>query len=172
MSSDVFQEETIRLNEMNDRLETEEDYINYKIKNHDEDYHDLKQYLSEFTADPMEMYQNYRSMTNIDKTIDFYFNQLNKIKKLLEAPYFGRIDFQFEDGIMAEEFYIGKFNFADRDNDILIYDWRARYRVCIMNMNLDKLLMKQRSVKYTGKSPERDSLRLRINNCTMHLRAL
>lgn len=125
MAAEIFQEESIRLKEMISHLEEEKDYINHKIKNHDADYHDLKHYLSEFTADPMEMYQNYRSMTNIDKTIDFYYSQLNKIKKLLEAPYFGRIDFKFEDGDEVEEFYIGKFNLTDRDNDILIYDWRA-----------------------------------------------
>ncbi|GAJ97799.1 UvrD-helicase domain-containing protein [Geomicrobium sp. JCM 19055] len=125
MSSDIFHEEGIRLKEMIQRLEKEKDDIHLKIEGHNEDYDDLKHYLSEFTADPMEMYQNYRSMTNVSKTINFYFNQINKIQKLLEAPYFGRIDFLFEDDVDVEEVYIGKFSFTDQDNDILIYDWRA-----------------------------------------------
>jgi len=52
--------------------------------------------------------------------------QWNGLKRLLPAPYFGRVDFQ-EDGLSAsEQVYIGVSSFVDNDGlDFLIYDWRS-----------------------------------------------
>ncbi|MCL2416154.1 MAG: AAA family ATPase [Defluviitaleaceae bacterium] len=43
-----------------------------------------------------------------------------RLLQLQHAPYFGRIDFQFEDEENPEAFYIGVHSFLD-----LVYDWRA-----------------------------------------------
>lgn len=49
-----------------------------------------------------------------------------RFKKMLDSPYFGRVDFRFEDEDEAESFYIGIGNFAeDTGKTPLIYDWRA-----------------------------------------------
>ena len=46
---------------------------------------------------------------------------------MLDAPFFGRVDFAFEDEEEAERFYIGIGNFAERAGMTpLVYDWRAR----------------------------------------------
>lgn len=48
-----------------------------------------------------------------------------KYEKMLQSPYFGRIDF-IEDGEeKAEKYYIGTSNLINEDFDFLIYDWRA-----------------------------------------------
>lgn len=50
----------------------------------------------------------------------------HKMKRLLESPYFGRIDF-CEDGTgFTESVYIGVSSFVDNDGlEFLIYDWRT-----------------------------------------------
>jgi DNA helicase-2/ATP-dependent DNA helicase PcrA len=46
--------------------------------------------------------------------------------KMLDSPYFGRVDFQFEDEDEPESFYIGIGNFSEEaGKQPLIYDWRA-----------------------------------------------
>ncbi|GGG72496.1 RNA polymerase recycling motor HelD [Paenibacillus radicis (ex Gao et al. 2016)] len=48
------------------------------------------------------------------------------MKRLLPAPYFGRIDFQ-ENGLsLSEQIYIGVSSFVDADGlNFLVYDWRT-----------------------------------------------
>lgn len=49
-----------------------------------------------------------------------------RFEKMLDSPFFGRVDFRFEDEDEAEPFYIGIGNFAERAGMTpLIYDWRA-----------------------------------------------
>lgn len=52
--------------------------------------------------------------------------ELQHLKRMLDAPFFGRIDFQYEDEDAPEIFYIGIGNFAERNGALpLIYDWRS-----------------------------------------------
>ena len=49
-----------------------------------------------------------------------------RFEKMLDSPFFGRVDFQFEGEDEAEPFYIGIGNFAEKAGMTpLIYDWRA-----------------------------------------------
>lgn len=47
------------------------------------------------------------------------------MRKLIESPYFARVDFQYPGEDESEKFYNGKFSYMDDNNRILIYDWRA-----------------------------------------------
>lgn len=50
----------------------------------------------------------------------------HRFEKMVDAPYFGRVDFLFEGEDEPESFYIGIANFAEKAGKIpLIYDWRA-----------------------------------------------
>ncbi|KOR90074.1 RNA polymerase recycling motor HelD [Paenibacillus solani] len=52
--------------------------------------------------------------------------QLKKYRKLVESPYFGRIDFQEEGSGETETIYLGTGSFLDEDSEtFLVYDWRA-----------------------------------------------
>ncbi len=56
----------------------------------------------------------------------FYFNQLRKLKRILDKPYFARIDFMEQYYEEPEKIYIGIASMFDKESsDILIYDWRA-----------------------------------------------
>lgn len=49
-----------------------------------------------------------------------------RIKRLLDSPYFGRVDFRTRGDAGAGEYYIGVHNFSDPETqEILIHDWRA-----------------------------------------------
>ncbi|WP_317637637.1 RNA polymerase recycling motor HelD [Lactobacillus xylocopicola] len=50
--------------------------------------------------------------------------QLSTVKKLVQKPYFARVDFQ-EGSAEPETIYIGLGSFADQNDHFLIYDWRA-----------------------------------------------
>ena len=50
----------------------------------------------------------------------------HRLKKMVDSPFFGRVDFCYEDEEKPETFYIGIGNFSEHAGRIpLIYDWRA-----------------------------------------------
>ena len=50
----------------------------------------------------------------------------HRFRKMLDSPFFGRVDFQFDGEEEPESFYIGIGNFAEKTGGIpLVYDWRA-----------------------------------------------
>lgn len=52
--------------------------------------------------------------------------QRHRMKKMLDSPFFGSVDFVYEGEVEAETFYIGIGNFAEERGQVpLIYDWRA-----------------------------------------------
>lgn len=58
-----------------------------------------------------------------------YFNTKNlieKYRKSLNSPYFGRFDFKEDGSKINEKFYIGLTSLIDdKAGDVLVYDWRA-----------------------------------------------
>ncbi|GFZ33054.1 DNA helicase [Clostridium zeae] len=48
-----------------------------------------------------------------------------KYERIIESPYFGRIDFREKGEEREEKFYIGISNLINDNYDFLIYDWRA-----------------------------------------------
>ncbi|WP_334075916.1 HelD family protein [Paenibacillus sp. A14] len=53
-------------------------------------------------------------------------DKLRKLTKLLESPYFGRVDFKKNNEDDGEPFYIGIHAFSEEKNQTnLIYDWRS-----------------------------------------------
>ena len=50
----------------------------------------------------------------------------HRFEKMLDAPFFGRVDFMYDGDDEPEPFYIGIANFAEKTGmQPLIYDWRA-----------------------------------------------
>lgn len=50
----------------------------------------------------------------------------HRLKTMLDAPFFGRVDFCYKGEEEPEQFYIGIGNFAEQAGHVpLIYDWRA-----------------------------------------------
>jgi DNA helicase II / ATP-dependent DNA helicase PcrA len=64
-------------------------------------------------------------MKNQKRSHEFNEKLEAKYEKMLESPYFGRIDFVEENEDFNEKCYIGLSNLVDEDYDFLVYDWRA-----------------------------------------------
>lgn len=73
---------------------------------------EMNQYLNEVDVET-------RNYTSAEKRIDRY-------KRMLKTPYFGRFDFTEEGYDDIEKIYVGLYNLIDeRTDDIYVYDWRA-----------------------------------------------
>jgi DNA helicase II / ATP-dependent DNA helicase PcrA len=73
---------------------------------------EMNQYLNEVNTET-------RDYTSTEKRID-------RNKKMLKSPYFGRFNFIEESFEDVEKIYIGLYNLMDsRTDDIYVYDWRA-----------------------------------------------
>jgi len=68
----------------------------------------------------------YQSMEHIEASKYIYKQEnLEKYKKIIEKPYFGRFDFK-EQGENKEAIYIGYNNVMKDDTyEVMVYDWRA-----------------------------------------------
>lgn len=74
-------------------------------------------------------YENFDNQQAMLRQINANAEQLNfrqRLIKMLDSPYFGRVDFLYADEDKPENFYIGIANFSEGAGHIpLIYDWRA-----------------------------------------------
>ena len=103
----------------------------------------LENQRSDLIESRREMWENTtHSSTDFDKLTDFnqYLSALqaqtftytelakriSRCEKMLESPYFARIDFTEEGYDDIEKIYIGLFNLMDDEtHEIKVYDWRA-----------------------------------------------
>lgn len=52
--------------------------------------------------------------------------RIHCLEKIIESPYFARIDFRFEEEPQAEQIYIGRFSLAEKKSrEFYVYDWRS-----------------------------------------------
>lgn len=51
---------------------------------------------------------------------------IRRLEKIIENPYFARIDFRFEEEIQAEQIYIGRSSLTEKKTrEFYVYDWRS-----------------------------------------------
>ena len=115
--------------------------VTIKIQNRlDEIDHDLSEGKKEIENMHEYYWENYTEMDqygyeNFDNQ-QALLHQVNanqekqvlkhRLERMLDSPYFGRVDFRYEGEETAESFRIGIGNFAERPGALpLIYDWRA-----------------------------------------------
>lgn len=64
-------------------------------------------------------------MNHQKRSHEFTEKLKDKYEKMIESPYFGRIDFTEDNEVDTQKCYIGLSNLIDDDYDFLVYDWRA-----------------------------------------------
>lgn len=113
------------------------DCLQQKIKELDEDLSAGQQeiknmheyYWENYTEMDEYGYENYDNQQALLHQVHANEEKLSKRKrltKMLESPFFGRVDFRYDGEEESEIFYIGIGNFAPRAGmRPLIYDWRA-----------------------------------------------
>lgn len=73
-----------------------------------------------------EMNAYLSEVTNKTSSYENTLKYIEKCKRLLKSPYFGRFDFKEHGELNPEKIYIGMYNLIDNDTDtILVYDWRC-----------------------------------------------
>ena len=73
-----------------------------------------------------ENFDNQQALLTQINTNQAQMKMRRRLLKMLDSPYFARVDFRYEDEEEAEIFYIGIGNFAENAGGVpLVYDWRA-----------------------------------------------
>ena len=102
--------------------------IDERVKNQARELHETKKYLYENKAgmDHVEKVSVRQSVTQGALIGEGAVKKRKQIQKLLESPYFGRIDFSEKGQHENIPFYIGVHSFFDESTGgNLIHDWRA-----------------------------------------------
>ena len=86
-------------------------------------------YWENYTEMDQYGYENFDNQQALLHQINANEQQLHlkrRFKKMLDSPFFGRVDFLYEGEDEPEIFYIGIGNFAEQAGKVpLVYDWRA-----------------------------------------------
>ena len=115
----VLQKLTIRLREIEKDLSEGQKEIENMHEYYWENYTEMDQY-------GYEDYDNRQALLQQSNANDEKRKLKHRFQRMLDAPFFGRVDFVFEDEEETQAFYIGIGNFAERAGMTpLIYDWRA-----------------------------------------------
>ena len=116
---DVTEKLETRLNEIKNDLVEGQKEIESMHEYYWENYAEMDQY-------GYENYDNQQALLHQVNANDEKLKLKHRFERMLESPFFGRVDFAFDGEDEAEPFYIGIGNFAERAGMTpLIYDWRA-----------------------------------------------
>ena len=92
-----------------------------------ESMHDY--YWQNYTEMDQYGYEDYDNQQALLHQVNANQEQLllrSRFRKMLDSPFFGRVDFRYDGDDEPEIFYIGIGNFAERPGELpLIYDWRS-----------------------------------------------
>jgi DNA helicase II / ATP-dependent DNA helicase PcrA len=126
--------ETKRLSELCDKITTLIKDKNKSMDEYKEDVIEIRRSMWDNTAhvlsgefdESVEILQYINLMKQEEKSHQHTLEQIKKLEKMVESPYFARIDFVYDEFDEKEKIYIGMFSLIDNESmDILIYDWRA-----------------------------------------------
>lgn len=122
-----LREETKHLDMTLEKLQKALAKLEARVTGYAEQFKESMKYLWENKngMDAMEKYSNEKAVSQVVNTGEFIVKQKKVVEKLIDSPYFARIDFMLEGEEEAEQFYIGRFSFIDSEDNMLIYDWRA-----------------------------------------------
>lgn len=122
----VFPDEIAHLDNIKGKLADAVRRANISVQRLDREYLDFQQYMVQNRGelDPHEMFQNELVLKQIDNRGAFAIGVREKLAKMLDSPYFARIDFREASQETPAAFYIGRFAFS-HNNELLISDWRS-----------------------------------------------
>ena len=127
--------------DITEKLKTRIREIDETIKDVQKDIAGMNEYYWEnYTEMDQYGYENFDNQQALLQQVGANQENLKyrqRLKKMLDSPFFGSVEFVYEDEDDAEEFFIGIGNFAEARGRVpLIYDWRAP--VCSLFYDYDK----------------------------------
>lgn len=132
------------------------------ITTKDGHYKDLQKYLIDYKAelDKFEVYDYQQSLHMIDKDGLSKVLEREKIMKLIDSPYFGHFQFQYDGDDTPERFYVGRFGHRDTDGNTLIYDWRAPVCHMYYEFELGAAFYEVASRRFEGKLASKRQIKI------------
>ena len=136
MEKEIFNLEQEHLTKTYDKLLKMKEDIEAQIKALDEkavddkndirdnirfDYADIETTMK--TLAEIEVWNRYIDTYNVES--NSLGKRLNNVKKLLESPYFAKIQLQFSEGEAPESYYIGRAAISENKYDQMVVDWRS-----------------------------------------------
>lgn len=98
-----------------------------KVAHYSKSYHDSARYIWENQSE----FDEYEAIFNkllVDQVVDSgeqTKERLYQIIRMMDSPYFARIDFLIDGDLEPMRVYIGKFSFWDDTDEFEVFDWRA-----------------------------------------------
>lgn len=89
-------------------------------------YREAKRYQVAYRGeiDPAEAFQNELALAEVDRRAAQSHEAAAQLRKMLDAPYFARVDFAADGEGGPEAFYLGRFSFAVEGRTV-VSDWRS-----------------------------------------------
>lgn len=89
-------------------------------------YREAKRYQVAYRGeiDPAEAFQNELALAEVDRRAARSHEAAAQLRKMLDAPYFARVDFAAGGEGGPETFYLGRFSFAAEGRTV-VSDWRS-----------------------------------------------
>ncbi len=120
----------IFLEEVKEKLNQRISALRLDLKEGEKDIANMQEYYwdnyTEMDEYGYENYDNQQALFRQASANEEKRTLLHRFMKMQDSPFFGRVDFVFEDEEEAETFYIGIGNFSEKIGSVpLIYDWRA-----------------------------------------------
>lgn len=130
MTDTTYRNEEVFLNQILDKLKKRLSEVSQDIYEGQKDIENMHEYYWESYTEMDEYgYENFDNQQALFQQMNANQEKLlfkHRIRRMLDSPYFGRVDFLYDGDDEPERFYIGIGNFAERTGAVpLIYDWRA-----------------------------------------------
>ena len=108
-----------RITQLNDSIEAGQKEIEGMHEYYWENYTEMDQY-------GYENFDNLQALLHEINASNEKIELRRRFRKMMDSPFFGRVDFCYEGDYEPEIFYIGIANLAEENGGLpLIYDWRA-----------------------------------------------
>lgn len=122
------------------------------LNTNEDNYKELKHYTIDYKneLDKYEVYSHQQNLKFLDSRSVLEANVLKKLNYQKQTPYFSKIAFQFDDEEEVEDFYIGRYGFAGRYGEQLIYDWRAPISSLYYDFSLGDAYYESHQCKFYG----------------------
>ncbi len=130
MQTEDFLQEAHYLEEVENKLTRELNRLEQEIDTRHQHIKETHQYIidNRHEMDSMEIFTTKKTLTNETIQLEQYALKKERLKRMQETPYFGRIDFRYAGDEKGEEeaYYIGMGDFTVQgEQAALVYDWRA-----------------------------------------------
>lgn len=115
---------------INEKLKHKIQEVNHALSEGQKEIESMHTYYwDNYTEMDQYGYENFDNQQALFQQVNanqeqFVYRQ--RLEKMIDSPFFGRVDFCYEGEEEPEQFYIGIGNFSEKTGHVpLIYDWRA-----------------------------------------------